>query len=278
MAFCVAIHASGVTAALSWLRGAAPQEWRFWNSTRLFVCIAGWVVLIHLVEIAGWAFLYFATHAMPDLQTAFYFSGVTYTTTGYGDLVLPREWRLVGGVEALTGILMCGWSTGFFLRSWAGCTKHKNPCTPKRMNSLLKPAIGSRRLPLCSFSPRRWPSFPLPGSSSFPRNSRPSAQEIRLADCSTLRLATRPELLKAVMDIAAKQKGTMQRTVAMLLALIGGLFAWCSPRFAAAQDLGFRKAVQPSLVQTNVQSEGVQAVERKTGRGSDQPACGRDAR
>ena len=31
-----------------------------------------------------------------------------------GDLVLPKEWRLVGGVEALTGILMCGWSTGFF--------------------------------------------------------------------------------------------------------------------------------------------------------------------
>jgi hypothetical protein len=39
--------------------------------------------------------------------------GVTYTTTGYGDLVLPIEFRLIGGVEALTGILMCGWSTGF---------------------------------------------------------------------------------------------------------------------------------------------------------------------
>jgi hypothetical protein len=40
---------------------------------------------------------------------------VTYTTTGYGDLVLPIDWRLVGGVEALTGILMCGWSTAFFM-------------------------------------------------------------------------------------------------------------------------------------------------------------------
>ena len=39
---------------------------------------------------------------------------MTYTTTGYGDLVLPSEWRLVGGVEALTGILMCGWSAAFF--------------------------------------------------------------------------------------------------------------------------------------------------------------------
>jgi hypothetical protein len=51
---------------------------------------------------------------MLNLEPALYFSGVTYTTTGYGDLVLPSEWRLVGAVEALTGILMCGWSTGFF--------------------------------------------------------------------------------------------------------------------------------------------------------------------
>ena len=43
------------------------------------------------------------------------FGTITYTTTGYGDLVLPEQWRLVGGVEALTGILMCGWSTGFFI-------------------------------------------------------------------------------------------------------------------------------------------------------------------
>jgi Ion channel len=52
--------------------------------------------------------------AMSDLSSALYFSAVTYTTRGYGDLVLTQEWRLLGGVEAPTGILMCGWSTGFF--------------------------------------------------------------------------------------------------------------------------------------------------------------------
>jgi voltage-gated potassium channel Kch len=51
---------------------------------------------------------------MPDAQTAFYFSGVTYTTVGYGDVVLPERWQLVGAIEGLTGILMCGLSTGFF--------------------------------------------------------------------------------------------------------------------------------------------------------------------
>jgi hypothetical protein len=48
------------------------------------------------------------------MTSALYFSAVTYTTTGYGDLLWPADWRLVGAVEALTGILMCGWTTGFF--------------------------------------------------------------------------------------------------------------------------------------------------------------------
>jgi voltage-gated potassium channel Kch len=71
-------------------------------------------VLLHLLEIVAWALYYVGAGALPDLQVAVYFSAVTYTTTGYGDVVLPQEWRLVGGIEALTGILMCGWSTGFF--------------------------------------------------------------------------------------------------------------------------------------------------------------------
>jgi hypothetical protein len=80
----------------------------------MFIHVAAWIVFFHLIEIAVWAFFYTWTGSMPDMQSALYFSAVTYTTTGYGDLVLPPEWRLVGAVEALTGILMCGWSTGFF--------------------------------------------------------------------------------------------------------------------------------------------------------------------
>ena len=72
------------------------------------------MIVLHLVEISVWALFYVWQDAIVDPQAAFYFSAVTYTTTGYGDIVLPEEWRLVGGVEALTGILMCGWSTGLF--------------------------------------------------------------------------------------------------------------------------------------------------------------------
>jgi Ion channel len=114
MGLCVAIHAAGVTSALRQLRRHPPPAPRFWAVTRLFVFIAVWIVLLHLAEIGVWAVFYLWRGAMPDLAAALYFSAVTYTTTGYGDLVLPEGWRLLGGVEALTGILMCGWSTGFF--------------------------------------------------------------------------------------------------------------------------------------------------------------------
>ena len=51
---------------------------------------------------------------MPDAESALYFSGVSYTTIGYGDLVLLKPWRVLGPVEGLTGILMCGLSAGLF--------------------------------------------------------------------------------------------------------------------------------------------------------------------
>jgi hypothetical protein len=115
MALCVAIHAIGLTAAVRWLRRyALSQHSWFVQSVGLLIAFAAWAIVLHLLQIVVWAAFYVLEHGMPDLPTALYFSAVTYTTTGYGDLVLPPEWRLVGGVEALTGILMCGLSTGFF--------------------------------------------------------------------------------------------------------------------------------------------------------------------
>lgn len=114
MAACVSIHASGLAWALGWLRKAGATPLRFAPSLRLFVRMAIWIVVLHIVEIIAWALLFTWRGALPDFSTAVYFSAVTYTTTGYGDVTLPERWRLSSAVEALTGILMCGWSTGFF--------------------------------------------------------------------------------------------------------------------------------------------------------------------
>jgi hypothetical protein len=115
MALCVVIHAVGLTAALRWVvRRSGRRRLSFPRWAWRFIRLAAWMISIHMVEIAVWAWFFHWKQAMPDLQSALYFSAATYTTVGYGDLVLPIEWRLLGGIEALTGILMAGWSTGFF--------------------------------------------------------------------------------------------------------------------------------------------------------------------
>jgi hypothetical protein len=115
LALTVTIHAAGLAALLRYaLRFVARPDTRFWPMTWLLVRVAWCLTLVHLVEIAVWAMFYWWQKCLPDAESSFYFSGVTYTTVGYGDLVLPSEWRLLAPVEALTGILMCGLSTGLF--------------------------------------------------------------------------------------------------------------------------------------------------------------------
>ena len=114
MSACVVIHAGGVISAVRWVRRRNIPQQQLWPWAWLFICIAAWIVFLHVIEITAWAVVYAWTDAVHGLQSAWYFSAVTYTTTGYGDIVLPADWRLVGAIEALTGILMCGWSTGFF--------------------------------------------------------------------------------------------------------------------------------------------------------------------
>ena len=131
MAACVVLHAAGLTVAIRWLeRSLATLGGGAWRRLRLLVEVAGFTVLIHLVEIAVWAAYLAGSGAMPDIDSALYFSAVTYTTTGYGDLVLPEGWRLVGGIEALTGILMCGWSTGFFFAIVSQLLKQDTVASP----------------------------------------------------------------------------------------------------------------------------------------------------
>lgn len=115
VALTVMVHTIGLTALmrpLSKSHVAPPTE--FWPITRLLVRVTWWMIVIHLIEISVWGLFYYWQGCLPDAESAFYFAGVTYTTTGYGDLLLQPPWRMLGPVEALTGILMCGLSAGVF--------------------------------------------------------------------------------------------------------------------------------------------------------------------
>ena len=111
----VVIHATAFSAllrAIVWSHALDKSGFR--RVTGGVIGVACWLILIHFVEIAVWGLFYVWQGCMPDYEAAFYLSGSSYTAADYGDLVLPKPWRLLGAVEAVTGVLMYGLSTGFF--------------------------------------------------------------------------------------------------------------------------------------------------------------------
>lgn len=111
----VAIHGLGTLAVIVRLANALKRR----NGSRdrttlglLTIRVVTALLLLHVLEASAWAALYWLARALPDGESAFYFSLTSYTTVGYGDVVLPADWRLLGPIEAATGILMFGWSTG----------------------------------------------------------------------------------------------------------------------------------------------------------------------
>lgn len=81
------------------------------HRTKLVIALAGvslWVLGIISIGLWVWALAYVAIGALPTMEGAVYFSSVTYTTLGYGDVVLPGEWRILAGMEAANGLLNFG--------------------------------------------------------------------------------------------------------------------------------------------------------------------------
>jgi hypothetical protein len=115
VAVTVIVHAAGFSLVLrSLIESRAAPPTRAWPIAWLLIRVTWLLILIHVAEITVWALFYLWGGCLPDAESAFYFSGVTYATIGYGDLVLPKPWRMLGPVEGLTGILMCGLSAGLF--------------------------------------------------------------------------------------------------------------------------------------------------------------------
>jgi Ion channel len=65
----------------------------------------------HLIEIGIWALVYRVLEATPKRIDAFYFAFVNYTTLGYGDILPVDDWRILGPITAMNGVLLFGWST-----------------------------------------------------------------------------------------------------------------------------------------------------------------------
>ena len=85
---------------------------RYWKIPLLLCAVLG-VFAAHVIEIWIWAFFYIFVGALEGLEVALYFSTITFTTVGFGDVVLGHDWRLVSSFEAANGFLLFGWSPAF---------------------------------------------------------------------------------------------------------------------------------------------------------------------
>lgn len=73
------------------------------------------ILLAHTLQVWTWAIAFMVSAAISDFATSFYFSMVTYTTLGYGDLVLGESLRIFATFAAVTGLLTFGISTAFLI-------------------------------------------------------------------------------------------------------------------------------------------------------------------
>ena len=134
IAITVLIHALGTTVWVRYLAREYVND-RIWTPRRamlLLVYTALVVFALHAIEISIWAGAYLAMVPVEELasfEEAVYFSFVTFTTLGYGDITLSEGWRLLSGIEALNGILLVGWTTAMIFavvqNIWRGLANAK---------------------------------------------------------------------------------------------------------------------------------------------------------
>ena len=114
LGLCAAIH---IVCIVGWIEILKKHARRFTGNDgffRVFLPISGTflaLILSHTMQVWIWAMCYVWLHAIPSISEAIYFSLVTYTTVGYGDVILPEEHKIFGAMEAVTGLLNFGVST-----------------------------------------------------------------------------------------------------------------------------------------------------------------------
>ena len=111
--FNIVIHAWLTVATIRVARMLADRKtthpWRY--LVAIMIATVLMLMAAHILEVFVWAAVYALVHAAPDGADLVYFAFVNYATLGYGDIVPVAEWRLLGPMASMNGILLFGWST-----------------------------------------------------------------------------------------------------------------------------------------------------------------------
>lgn len=107
---------------LTWCTAAILKMRDRWEARGMFLMTAGpiaialaFIVATHTVQVWIWATVWVLLEVLPDWNAALYYSLVTFTTLGYGDIVLGEALRIFGAFAAVTGLLAFGLSTAYMV-------------------------------------------------------------------------------------------------------------------------------------------------------------------
>ena len=106
----LSIQCAGVAVLISWARASVERGIAHLSSLHaavLMIRFSTLVIVLHFLQIFVWS-VFYRLYCLPSWESSFYFSATSYSTVGYGDVVLPHVARLLGPVESVTGVLMCG--------------------------------------------------------------------------------------------------------------------------------------------------------------------------
>lgn len=113
---CLLLHVAGILLMAEWLlrhREYLERRAGWMRHAILLILLFSGVMFLHIIETNLWAAFYYGQGLFNDFETSLYFSLTSYTTIGYGDVLLPQKWRLLGAIEGISGVLLCGISTAF---------------------------------------------------------------------------------------------------------------------------------------------------------------------
>lgn len=111
---CIGVFA--IVAASIPLRGSRTQliaGGRFWVQLFSLALVSIWLVIGMLLVVLAWSLLLQYLGVFKELETSLYFSLISFTTVGYGDVVPSLDWRVLTGFISIDGFLMFGLNTAF---------------------------------------------------------------------------------------------------------------------------------------------------------------------
>ena len=151
------IQCGGAAALIIWIRSIPreTQQVRVFRCATLVMQTTVAVIILHGIVILLWASCY-RWLCLPSWESAFYFSASSYATVGYGDVILPSKWRLLGPLESMVGMLMSGVSIGLLFAAVTHLVDGESRARlPLRSEPVTADQIGLRPKRSCYFGRSR---------------------------------------------------------------------------------------------------------------------------